>query len=318
MKKKVLACVLSGILAVSIFGCGSKSMMATESAVADSAAYDDMAYDSGYDTTEKASAEEAGSGAVTSENGIEEVQETDRKLIRNVNLSLQTKEFDTVLENMSQKVKDLGGYIQDSSVWGSSSDYSSSRSASYTLRIPSDKLDEFIDVVETLGNVTYKNESVDDVTLRYVDVDSHKKALETEQERLLALLEKAENVEDIITIENRLSDVRYELENYESQIRLLDNQIDYSTVYVDISEVSRVTDTGKQGFFEEVASRFSDSVYVVLMGLRGFAIGILGSLPILVVWGVILAVVVILLRKFVFKKSKKNKKNTDQTSENQQ
>ena len=312
MKKKVLACVLSGILAVSIFGCGSKSMMATESAVADSAAYDDMAYDSGYDTTE------AGSGAVTSENGIEEVQETDRKLIRNVNLSLQTKEFDTVLENMSQKVKDLGGYIQDSSVWGSSSDYSSSRSASYTLRIPSDKLDEFIDVVETLGNVTYKNESVDDVTLRYVDVDSHKKALETEQERLLALLEKAENVEDIITIENRLSDVRYELENYESQIRLLDNQIDYSTVYVDVSEVSRVTDTGKQGFFEEVASRFSDSVYVVLMGLRGFAIGILGSLPILVVWGVILAVVVILLRKFVFKKSKKNKKNTDQTSENQQ
>ena len=289
MKKKVLACVLSGILAVSIFGCGSKSMMATESAVADSAAYDDMAYDSGYDTTESASAEEAGSGAVTSENGIEEVQETDRKLIRNVNLSLQTKEFDTVLENMSQKVKDLGGYIQDSSVWGSSSDYSSSRSASYTLRIPSDKLDEFIDVVETLGNVTYKNESVDDVTLRYVDVDSHKKALETEQERLLALLEKAENVEDIITIENRLSDVRYELENYESQIRLLDNQIDYSTVYVDISEVSRVTDTGKQGFFEEVASRFSDSVYVVLMGLRGFAIGILGSLPILVVWGVILA-----------------------------
>lgn len=317
MKKKVLACVLSGMLAVSIFGCGSKSMVATESAM-ENAAYDDMAYDSGYDTTESASAEEAGSGAVTSENGIEEVQETDRKLIRNVNLSLQTKEFDTVLENMSQKVKDLGGYIQDSSVWGSSSDYSSSRSASYTLRIPSDKLDEFIDVVETLGNVTYKNESVDDVTLRYVDVDSHKKALETEQERLLALLEKAENVEDIITIENRLSDVRYELENYESQIRLLDNQIDYSTVYVDISEVSRVTDTGKQGFFEEVASRFSDSVYVVLMGLRGFAIGILGSLPILVAWGVILAVVVILLRKFVFKKSKKNKKNTDQTSENQQ
>lgn len=317
MKKKVLACVLSGILAVSIFGCGSKSMMATESAM-ENAAYDDMAYDSGYDTTESASAEEAGSGAVTSENGIEEVQETDRKLIRNVNLSLQTKEFDTVLDNMSQKIKDLGGYIQDSSVWGSSSDYSSSRSASYTLRIPSDKLDEFIDVVETLGNVTYKNESVDDVTLRYVDVNSHKKALETEQERLLALLEKAENVEDIITIENRLSDVRYELENYESQIRLLDNQIDYSTVYVDVSEVSRVTDTGKQGFFEEVASRFSDSVYVVLMGLRGFAIGILGSLPILVVWGVILAVVVILLRKFVFKKSKKNKKNTDQTNENQQ
>lgn len=318
MKKKVLACLLSGILAASIFGCGSRSMMATESAVADSAAYDNTSYDSAYDTTESASAEESSGGTVTSENGIEEVQDTDRKLVRNVNLSIQTKEFDTVLENISQKVKDLGGYVQDSSVWGSNSDYSSSRSANYTLRIPSDKLDEFIDVVESLGNVTYKNESVDDVTLRYVDVESHKKALETEQERLLALLEQAENVDDIITIENRLSDVRYELENYESQIRLMDNQIDYSTVYVDVSEVSRVTDTGKQSFFEEVASRFNDSIYVVLMGLRGLAVGILGSLPILAVWAAVLAAVVILLRKFVFKKNRKNKKNTDQTSENQQ
>ena len=254
-----------------------------------------------------------GEKAVTSENGIEEVQETDRKLIRNVNLSLQTKEFDTVLENMSQKVKDLGGYIQDSSVWGSSSDYSSSRSASYTLRIPSDKLDEFIDVVETLGNVTYKNESVDDVTLRYVDVDSNKKALETEQERLLALLEKAENVEDIITIENRLSDVRYELENYESQIRLLDNQIDYSTVHVEIFEVERMTDAGDKGFFEEIKERFGDNLYKVGHGFRNLIIGILGALPILIVCAAVIAVIVVIVKKSIkkitFKKLKKAKEN---------
>ena len=314
MKKKVLACVLSGILAVSIFGCGSKSMMATESAVADSAAYDDMAYDSGYDTTEAASAEEAGSGAVTSENGIEEVQETDRKLIRNVNLSLQTKEFDTVLDNMSQKIKDLGGYIQDSSVWGSSSDYSSSRSASYTLRIPSDKLDEFIDVVETLGNVTYKNESVDDVTLRYVDVDSHKKALETEQERLLELLAQAENMEDLLAIESKLSDVRYELENYGSQLRLLDNQIDYSTVNVDVDEVERVTDTGEKSFFGEIKDRFGNSLYTVGRDIRGFVIVVLGSLPILIVWAVIIAIAVLIVKKIrKGRKKKKEEKKAEKT-----
>lgn len=131
-------------------------MMATESAVADSAAYDDMAYDSGYDTTEAASAEEAGSGAVTSENGIEEVQETDRKLIRNVNLSLQTKEFDTVLDNMSQKIKDLGwiysGFFCVGQQFGLFQQSFRKLHTSHSV----DKLDEFIDVVETLGNVTYK------------------------------------------------------------------------------------------------------------------------------------------------------------------
>ena len=322
MKKRVLAFLLAGMMVLAA-GCGSKSMMTTKNAVSESSASMDTAYagsqyeeDLSEDAYEE-TAMDSGSG-ITSENGLESTVENGRKLIRTIYLSLQTTEFDSVLSDLSAKTTELGGYIENSSISGNSYYHQSTRYASYTIRIPSEQLDQFVDIVSELGNVTQKNESVEDVTLQYVDVESRKKALETEQERLLALLEKAENVEDIINIENRLSDVRYELENYESQIRLLDNQIDYSTVYVDISEVSRVTDTGKQGFFEEVASRFSDSVYVVLMGLRGFAIGILGSLPILVVWGVILAVVVILLRKFVFKKSKKNKKNTDQTNENQQ
>lgn len=89
-------------------------------------------------------------------------------------------------------------------------------------------------MVSEIGNVTQKNESVEDVTLQYVDVESRKKALETEQERLMELLSSAENMEDLLAIESKLSEVRYELENYGSQLRMLDNQIDYSTVNVDV------------------------------------------------------------------------------------
>ena len=169
-------------------------------------------------------------------------------------------------------------------------------------------------MVSELGNVTQKNESVEDVTLRYIDVESHKKALETEQERLLELLSKAENMEEILTIESKLSDIRYEIENYESQLKTMDNQIDYSTVSVYIDEVERVTDTGEKGFFEEIKERFGNSLYIVARGIRGLVIGILGSLPILIVCGGVIAVVVIVVRKIL---KKRNVRKEDRTQNNE-
>ena len=96
-------------------------------------------------------------------------------------------------------------------------------------------------MVEGVSNITYRQENVEDVTLDYVDVESRKKMLETEQQRLLELLETAESLDDILTIESRLTEVQYELDSKESQLRTYDNQIDYSTVYLDINEVVRYT-----------------------------------------------------------------------------
>lgn len=299
-KRKGLA-ALGLALTLAVVGCGSGSAGSTGSYSVEESAYDAAAYDDG-----AVSSGESAS-AITSDNGIDAVTDTGRKLIKNVNLQLQTREFDAVLEGLAEKVSELGGYVEDSSVWGSSYEYSSSRSASYTVRVPSDRLDEFVEVVSELGNVSYKNESVDDVTLQYVDVESRRNALETEQDRLMELLEEAGTVEDIITIESRLSEVRYELENYESQIRLLDNQIEYSAVYLDITEVDRVTETGEKGFWDEVSSRFGDSLYRVAMGFRSLAVGILGSLPILAVWAAVIAVIVLILRKLGFKRIRKKK-----------
>ena len=122
----------------------------------------------------------------------------------------------------------------------------------------------------------------------------------------MELLSNAENMEDLLAIESKLSDVRYEIESYGSKLRMLDNQIDYSTVNVDVDEVERVTDTGEKGFFEEVKDRFEDSLYIVGRDIRELAIGILGSLPILAVWAVFIAVIVIVVRTVV-KKIKKKK-----------
>ncbi len=303
MKKKCFAFLLALIMVLLAVGCGSKSAAATETASAAG-----WGMDTNY-ATDAAYKEETGDFKeedVTSEDELETPVENGRKLIKTVFLSLQTTEFDSLISNLSAKATELGGYIETSSVSGNSYYYRNTRYASYTIRIPSTKLNEFVNVVSELGNVTQKNESVEDVTLQYVDVESRKKALETEQERLMELLSNAENMEDLLAIESKLSDVRYEIESYGSKLRMLDNQIDYSTVNVDVDEVERVTDTGEKGFFEEVKDRFEDSLYVVGRDIRELVIGILGSLPILAVWAVFIAVIVIVVRKVV-KKIKKKK-----------
>ncbi len=307
--KKRIAFFTAIMMALLTVGCGSKSMSASE----DSATMESV-YGTDYSENEycEEPAETADAG-VTSGNGLEAQVENGRKLIRTVSLSLQTKEFDSVLNSLKTKTTELGGYVENSSVSGNSYSYTTTRYASYTIRIPADKLNEFVDIVGELGNVTQENESVEDVTLQYVDVESHKKALETEQARLMELLSTAENMEDLLAIESKLSDIRYEIESYESQLRLLDNQIDYSTVHVEIFEVERMTDAGEKGFFEEIKERFGDNLYKVGHGFRNLIIGILGALPILIVCAAVIAVIVVIVKKSIkkitFKKQKKAKEN---------
>ncbi len=319
MKKKVLALLMTGIAVLLAAGCASSSI--SDTAVSEDAGASYEYYDSAakvptaastaesYDmeTEESEVAEESEAAEEGAGNPIEPVEESDRKLIRNVRLELQTKKFDELLESLSAKVGELGGYVESSTVFGVGYDSRSTRSADYTVRIPSDRLDKFVDAVGGLGNVTYKSEEVQDVTLQYVDVESHKKALETERDRLLELLEQAEDMEDMLAIESKFSEVRYELENYGSQLKLLDNQIDYSTVWISISEVERITDTKEKGFFGEVAERFGNNLYAVGRGFRSFAIGFLGSLPVLAVWAAVIAAAVLAARAILRRLERRRK-----------
>ena len=315
MKKRIH--LLSVLLAAALLmtGCGAASKYESASAEAPMAA-----------PMEEAKAEEAiememadTAGATTTAD-ISETAQVNRKLIRTFDMQIETKEFDDVLSGIQAKVQELGGYIEQSSLDSGSAYYSSyNRYSNMTVRVPSDKLDDFIQGVKDTANVTYISESTEDITLRYVDVESRKIALETERDRLLELLEKAETVEDIITIEGRLSEVRYQLESYASQLRTMDNQVDYSTVHINIHEVQRETNVEPKTFWEEVKEEFGDSLYDMGRGVRNFAIWFLGSSPYLLIWAVVIVMVVFGLRIAGKKRGLKKKlkmmdpEKTDQT-----
>lgn len=325
MKKRNLWISLLLIAALTVGGCSAKS---------DSAAYDTEPSESQNTSswvTEDSkwsmsvgSAMESGAAEEPMEPEMEEAVEeemaeetaaaendsvsTAQKLIKTVDMEMETKEFDTLLPAITEQVNELGGYVETSEISGSSYYGSGRRYAYLTLRIPANKLDGFVSIMGELGNVTYKNENVQDITLQYVDVESRKIALVTEQERLLELLEGAENMDDIIRIESRLSEIRYELQSYESQLRVMDNKVNYSTVSVSVSEVERITKVEEKTFWEEITYKLSDNLYDIGQGARSFAIWFVSSLPYLAIWAVVVFVMVKVILRLVNGKKKKGPK----------
>ncbi len=296
MKKKLVA-LLALIGVLTFTGCGagdmSKNAMAGAAydmadAAAESYAYEEeMAYDT--------------SASTSADNNAERVEEsaqgTNRKLIRTVSMNVETENYDQLLPDIEKKVTEYGGYIEDSSSYNRTNSYGKEegREANMTIRIPAENLDAFLHVVSDQTNVTYKSENVSDVTLSYVDLQSHKKALEEEQKRLLQLMEEAETIEDLITIEDRLTQVRYELESMESQIRTYDNQVDYSTVSIAITEVKTYTPVEEESAWTRIQKGFAERTEAVLEGLENFGIWFVVHIPDLIVLAVIVIIILLII-----------------------
>lgn len=302
MKRRKIS-KFAGLLAAAMLlsGCGSSSEKAAynyESAVATEAAYD---MGSGYMTDdvyvmEMAEVEET-SASVAEESRSAEVKDTERKLIKNVDLYVETETFETLLATVESKTEGLGGYIESSYTYNGSSYYGGSKkNASLTIRIPAEQLDTFLSAVSEASNVISRNDRIEDVTLQYVDLASHKKTLQAEQTRLLELLEEAETVEDMIALESRLSEVRYQIESMESQLRTYDNQIDYSTVYLEVEEVNKITPVKEQSIAERIMTGFTENLYDVGGNLLEFGIWLITHIPALTVWVIVLIMIWLIFR----------------------
>lgn len=323
MKRKKIG-TAAEILALMLFitGCGSAGY---DSVKNDSIAYDNGGYYTGAQytsaVTEEAFAVEYEAGGYAEEPSTEvpkeNIQQSQRKLIKTVDLNVETESYDTLVAGLETQIEGLGGYIEYQYQYNGSgySNYQETRYANMQVRIPVNRLEEFIVRVGEQSNITNKEERVEDVTLRYVDLESHKNALMTEQERLLDLLTVAETVEDIITIEQRLSDVRYQLESMESQLRTLDNQIDYSTINLSIREVKRLTPTQEKTVWDKIKNGFSESIYNVGHGMMNFFIWFVVNIPYIVIWAVVIFAAFLIIKAIIKKKFKKSADKKSQKEE---
>lgn len=295
--RRLFALTMVLLLLLSLAACGGSS-------TADSVGY-----------AEKMEAP-ASNEMLTSESGSTSVAVEDRKLIKTVRIEAETEELDTILSGIDAKIAELNGYVESREVYnGSSYAQRRYRRADLTIRIPAENVDGFVAHVDGVSNVVSSNEEIDDVTLQYVDIESRVKALETEQARLMELLAQAETMADLLEIEARLTEVRYELESVTSQLRTMDNLVSYATVHLYISEVQEYTPVEEETVWQRISGGFMDSMEGIADGAVEALIWVLANSPYLVLWGVILTVVCVLVRKF--RKPRKAKKNPPKEENNE-
>lgn len=304
-KKQFLSLFLCAIVICSLFaGCGSNSKGLSADAAAP------MAREMAAEEASYGSA--AGNSLTDSGSTSSSVMPESRKWIITMYLSAETDDLDAMTAALDEKIAAMKGYVEDQNVYNGSA-YSGRRyrNATLTIRIPAEDADNFTQEVSGIANVISKEKNLEDVTLNYVATESRVQALETEQTRLLELLAKADNMTDLLEIESRLTDVRYELENYASQLKLYDNQIDYATIHLDISEVQEYTPVEEPTMWERIRDGFGSSLKALGKSLQNLLVWLIVSLPFLVLYGGIAAVVIVLIRKT--QKSRKIKKDKKQS-----
>ena len=234
--------------------------------------------------------ESSASGATNTTDSVSD----NRKIIKNAHIIMQTKDYEAFIIGVNQSVSSYGGYTEELNEYNSSDD--EPVSAYIVYRIPADKLDGFLEQISKLGSVDSKEITQSDITDSYIDTESRIKALETEEKALLALLEKSDVLADIISVQDRLTQVRGELESYKAQLKAYDSQIDYSTVSISVSEAERIVKSDGS-FSSQVKEKFTKSLYNLGKFFTAFAINFIGSLPYIVIVAVVAAVIIIIVKK---------------------
>lgn len=310
MKKKTFAPLLLALLMLCamLTGCGA----ATKSAA--TPAYD-MAVAEEAMEAEAPAANGALRGSSTANAEGSAALPESRKWIVTVHLSAETEDLDTLTKALDERITAMNGYVEDQSVYNGST-YANRRyrNANMTIRIPAEDVDRFTEEVGGIANVVSKEKNLEDVTLNYVSTESRMQALQTEEARLLEFMEQAETMADLLEIEARLTDVRYELESVTSQLRLYDNQIDYATIYLSIEEVQEYTPVEEPTTWERITEGFTGSLKGLKEGTVDLLVWLIVSSPYLVVTALAAALVLLLVKRARKAANKKKAPKNEETN----
>ena len=307
LKKWMVGALAAAVVAGSLAGCGQKASMQKDRYESVNNAVYEMEETGAYDSAPMAlSANQRSAAAGSASQPLPQ----NRKWVITMNLTAETGDLDAALDAVLAKVSQMEGYVESQSVSGGSAGSGRHRFANLTLRIPANVVDGFVEEVAGLTNLVSSSRNVQDITLTYSDTAGRVTALETEQARLLELMEQAENMSDLLEIEARLTEVRYQLENYASTLRLYDNQVDYATVSLYISEVEKYTPVEEPGFWEKITSGLADSIVNLGETIVASITWLIIDLPYLAVIALVVWLITALTKRSLRKRKAKKENNS--------
>ena len=271
MKNKFIIITLSSLL---ITGCGGDSYdsYSTVNTVSNKAIGDiDSSYS--YDMTESELYDD------TEYSEEAEIVKSTQMIIRDANISVNVENLEEFDININNLVIKYAGYFEKSEINDYSSDYSSERYGYYTIRIPNKHLDDFLNNVDGAGNITQKRITSEDVSLQYVDLEAKIKSLEDEKDRLNKLADDVYNIQDLMDIQDKISNVQYQLDSQNGQKRYLEGRVSYSTIEMTAIQQRDVDHPVRRAFSANFKDRMLDGVESAV----DLTVGIITAIPVIIV-----------------------------------
>lgn len=216
----------------------------------------------------------------------DERQAVGQKIIRNGSLMLRVDDAAKQLEALKTLADKQGGYTANANL----TDNGGVKTAYATIRVPTDKFQDTIDQAKKLATlVLSEQESGDDVTAQYVDLDARLKAAQAEEAQYLEILKSAKSIDDTLAVTQRLGDVRARIEQMQGQMRLLQDQTSYATLTVTMTEDTRIEAPTQTWAPLET---FRAAVRALVVSLQGLADALIAAAVFLI--GLVLPVVIAL------------------------
>lgn len=209
------------------------------------------------------------------------------KIIYRQSLTMETENLQETIAKMEQDLDRYGGHIHRYQVI---SEKEAPPRGDFTLRVPSDSLKEFVDSLRNYGVFTQEVLESDDVSETYYDLEANLRNQTIQERRLLDLLEEAESLSDVLTLESELSRIRREIERLRGHINRLDDQVQYSTVYLSLQQVENGEIEG-ESFFDQFFKNLRASFRRFQGALESALLWLASYFPFAIIAGVLLAVI---------------------------
>ena len=288
------AAMLAVWMVLALAGCGASTGAAAEATASVSMADSAGGYGMSNGTAMPAAVEETAETDAGEAGDSGTIQE--RKMIHRAELELETTDFDQAVADLADLTERMGGYYESSTVADRGSDY---RWANYTIRVPADQYSAFLDQAGTLCHETWRNTTQDDVSEAYYDVQGRLTTQRVKLERLQALLEQAENMEDIITIESAISETQASIDRLSGSLQHYDSMVDYATVHINLNEVYQLSTVQQTpaGFAQRLGNAFAGGWRGFLTGMESLVVALAYGWMWILLLAVIVAVVIRLGRR---------------------
>lgn len=234
------------------------------------------------------------------------------KVIRTIYLAYETLAYEEARNHLNETIRSFDSYVE----YSYESSYSPSdapgnytqkyRQLDITVRVPSEHVNEFLDALKGMDAIKISEQNgTEDVTQNYRDTETRIAVLQQKEQRLNELLEKAETVEQILQIEDSLSQTIAEREILQDELDRIDDLIDYTAVHLQLIERQRISYGRNEAtsFWERIKMAVLDSLYSFYYWMQDAAIWLIYAIPFVAI-AVLVFIIIIYVRRAILKKRK--------------